>query len=80
MDSDDGLQLNLAGFDVPVQKDERRLKPNRHTVSFKKQQKVPYSLLTLVCSTRPILTGFRHGVEAKTCATTRATFNGNSTT
>ena len=45
MDSDDGLQLNLAGFDIPVQKDERRLKPNRHTVSFKKQQKVSYILL-----------------------------------
>lgn len=43
MDSDDGLQLNIAGLDAPVGQVagvDRRVKPNRHTVSFKKQQQV----------------------------------------
>ena len=40
MDADDDLQLNLAGFEQPASKANPRTKGNRHTVSFKKQQKV----------------------------------------
>lgn len=40
MDSDDGLQLNIAGFEAPAGNGERKPKTNRHTVSFRKQQKV----------------------------------------
>ncbi len=40
MDADDDLQLNLAGFEQPASKPSARAKGNRHTVSFKKQQKV----------------------------------------
>lgn len=40
MDADDDLQLNLAGFEQPASRPKAQAKSNRHTVSFKKQQKV----------------------------------------
>lgn len=40
MDADDDLQLNLAGFEQPVSRPRAQARSNRHTVSFKKQQKV----------------------------------------
>ena len=40
MDGDDDLQLNLAGFEAPVTNGNPRSKGNRHTIAFKKQQKV----------------------------------------
>ncbi|KAL0041444.1 hypothetical protein WJX79_003656 [Trebouxia sp. C0005] len=39
MDADDDLQLNLAGFEQPVSRPRAQARSNRHTVSFKKQQK-----------------------------------------
>lgn len=43
MDADDDLQLNLAGVEQTASKFTARVKGNRHTVSFKKQQKVCWS-------------------------------------
>ena len=40
MDGDDDLQLNLAGFEAPLATSNPRSKGNRHTIAFKKQQKV----------------------------------------
>ena len=40
MDGDDDLQLNLAGFEAPSATSNPRSKGNRHTIAFKKQQKV----------------------------------------
>ena len=40
MDGDDDLQLNLAGFEAPLTTSNPRSKGNRHTIAFKKQQKV----------------------------------------
>lgn len=43
MEVDDDLQLNLAGFEQKASASKDRSKRNRHTVSFKKQQKVRLS-------------------------------------
>jgi len=40
MDAGDDLQLNLAGFEQPASNPKAQPRSNRHTVSFKKQQKV----------------------------------------
>ena len=40
MDGDDDLQLNLADFEAPLAISNPLSKANRHTIAFKKQQKV----------------------------------------
>ena len=54
MDGDDDLQLNLAGFEAPLATSNSRLKGNRHTIAFKKQQKVT----SVVLESAPISTAF----------------------
>lgn len=57
MDGDDDLQLNLAGFEAPLATSNPRSKGNRHTIAFKKQQKVTsvVSELTTASTSRGVL-------------------------
>lgn len=76
MDSDDGLQLNISGFDVPVGKTDRKAKTNRHTASFRKQQKVSQQVSACCDLLTEALQALRNKTrtctETEGCAETRS--------